>query len=142
MTRQTVMDAEGTRYILEKRSAESSRVRNPDTGEQLHLPNDELEPLDGESPLVTAARAVPEEVRTLLTATHSERALGLVIELQQDGPLPVRALIEQYDLCESDLHGILGELQAAGIISETTVFGERGYELTSEGVTAITQLTG
>ncbi len=142
MTRQTVMDEDGTRYILEKRSAESSRVRNPDTGEQLHLPNDELERLDGESPLVTAARAVPKQVRTLLTATHSERALGLVIELQQDGPLPVRALIEQYDLCESDLHGILGELQAAGIISETTVLGERGYELTPAGAEAVERLTG
>ncbi len=141
MTRQTVADKDGTTYILEKRSSESSRVRNPDTGERLHLPNVELEPVSGESPLVTAAQAVPADVRTLLTAVHTERALGLLIELKQDGPLSVRAIMGQYDLCESDLHGILGELQAAGIIAETTVIGERGYELTPDGAGAVERLT-
>jgi hypothetical protein len=37
----------------------------------------------------------------------------------------------KYGLCESDLHGMLSEFQAAGLITEATIAGERGYELTS-----------
>lgn len=46
-------------------------------------------------------------------------------------------LLGAYDLCESDLHGLLTEFRAAGLVVETTVYGERGYEATDaakEGV--------
>ena len=135
--RKTVRDTDGNQYLLVKRSAESSLVRDPESGEELHLPNDELTVVSGESPLVTASRSVPEEVRTVLTAVPNERALGLIVELEASGPVAVRTLLASYDLCESDLHGLLAELRAAGLVREASVAGERGYETTETASTAL-----
>ncbi len=76
MTGHVVRDGEGTRYILEKRSADSSRVRDPETGERSHLPNDALEPVDT-SPLCVATDTLSGEAVTLVTRVPNERALGL-----------------------------------------------------------------
>jgi len=137
----TVRDASGTRYILLKASGESSLVRDPETGTQKHLPNDELEPVDGESPLTTAAAAVPAAVRTVVTAAHDDRALGLLVELDTRGPLSVATLTGSYDLCESDLHGLLAEFRAAGLIAEAEVAGHRGYDTTVTASEALDTLT-
>jgi hypothetical protein len=137
----TVRDASGTHYVLVKESSESSLVRDPETGTQRHVENEQLEPVDGESPLSTAATAVPEAVRTVLTAAHDERALGLLVELDTRGPLSVVDLLDSYDLCESDLHGILGEFRAAGLVEEADVFGQRGYDTTETAAEAIDVLT-
>ncbi|MFU1780336.1 hypothetical protein ACM16X_03025 [Haloarcula japonica] len=126
----TVRDDDGTRYLLLKESTESSLVRNPETGKQRHVPNADLEPVDGESALATAAGAVPEATRRILTAAHDDRALGLLVELDERGPLSVAELLSAYDLCESDLHGLLGEFRAAGLLDEATVHGQRGYDTT------------
>lgn len=136
----TVEDAEGRRYVLLKRSGDSSRVRDPTTGEERHVPNEELSAVEGESPLETAARAVPESTRRVLRAVHSDRALGLLVELDERGPVAVRDLMGSYDLCESDLHGLLAEFTAAGLVTEARVVGQRGYELTDvarEGLAAL-----
>ncbi|GGN18274.1 DUF7346 family protein [Halarchaeum nitratireducens] len=129
----TVRDADGHTYLLVKRSAESSRVRDPETGTETHLPNDELEPAGGVDPLEAAARAVPDPVRRVLTVARSERALGLLCELHERGALPVRTVLAEYDLCESDAHGLFTEFRAAGLVTEADVHGERGYELTEAG---------
>jgi len=132
----TVEDDDGDLYILLKESNESSLVRDPESGERRHVANDTLAPVTGESPLTTAAGAVSAPVRTLLTAVPDERALGLLLELDERGPVGVRALLE-YDLCESDLHGVVGELRAVGAIRETAVGGERGYALTDAATEAL-----
>jgi len=137
--RRTVEDEDGDRFLLLKESAESSLVRDPATGETQYLPTASLEPVD-ESPLRTAARQLPPDVRTLLVAVPDERALGLLLELDADGPLAVRTLLSAYDLCESDLHGLLAELRAAGLLAETTVAGERGYETTPAASDALSML--
>jgi hypothetical protein len=126
----TVRDDDGTRYVLLKESTESSLVRDPETGEQRHVPNADLEPVDGESVLATAAGAVPEAARRVLTAAHDDRALGLLVEIDDRGPLPVQELLSAYDLCESDLHGLLAEFRAAGLLTEAQVHGPRGYDTT------------
>lgn len=126
----TVRDADGNDYLLLKESGESSLVRDPETGETCHLPNDELEPVGGESPLSTAATAVPEDLRRVLTAVPDERALGLLVEIEARGPVGVRALLSEYDLCESDLHGLLAEFRAAGLVVEAETNGQRGYDAT------------
>lgn len=126
------VEHDGDRYLLLKRSADASLVRDPETGEERYLPTDELTPT-GDPPLAVAAYRVPEATRRVLTAVHSERALGLLVELDARGPLPVRAVLGETDLCESDLHGTVGELTAAGLVAETTVDGERGYRLTDRG---------
>ncbi|ELK51727.1 DUF7346 family protein [Haloferax volcanii] len=133
----TVRGPDGRTYLLVKQSSDASRVRDPETGEEQHLPNDDLEAVSGESPLETAARAVPEPVRRILVAVPTERGLGLLVDLVDRGPLPVVDLLGAYDLCESDLHGLLTEFRAAGLVVEATVYGERGYEATDaakEGV--------
>jgi len=91
----------------------------------------------GESPLSVAASAVPEPRRRVLTAVHSEEVLGLLLELDARGPLSAREILGRYDLCESDLHGRITELRAAGLVRNADINGERGYaatELASEGL--------
>ncbi|MFC7098124.1 DUF7346 family protein [Halobaculum marinum] len=133
---QTVTDADGTRYLLLKRSAESSLVRDPETGEERHLPNEDLEP-ESESPLSAAASGLAPEVRRAILACRDERALGLLVEFADRGALSVRTLLDSYDLCESDLLGVLTEFRAAGLLTETTVAGERGYEPTEAALSSV-----
>ena len=75
-----------------------------------------------------------------LTRVPDERALGLLVELDARGPLSVRALLD-YDLCESDLHGLVAELRAAGLVEEADVAGERGYDLTATAAEALAAVT-
>jgi hypothetical protein len=122
---QPVEDTDGRRYLLVKRSGESSLVRDPTTGSEAYLPNEELSSVEA-SGLELAAEAVPAPVRRVLRAVHNDRA-----------PTSVRDLLDRTDLCESDLHGLLGEFRAAGLVVEADVLGERGYETTdvaSEGL--------
>jgi len=125
----TVADEAGRRYLLLKQSDESWLVRDPATGETTHRPAAALTVVDGESPLETAARGAPDAVRDRL-ARPSERAVGLLVEIHRRQPVGVRDLLAAVDLCESDLHGLLAEFRAAGLVAETTVVGERGYETT------------
>lgn len=136
----TVRDESGKRYLLLKRSREASLVRDPESGEHRYLDNARIEPADGEPPLVTAARAVPDPVRRVLTAVRDERTLGLLTEVDERGPIGVRELLDLDDRCESDLHGVLAELTAAGLIEEVRVVGERGYDVTETGEEALDQL--
>ena len=126
------VEHDGDSYLLVKRSGESSLVRDPETGEEQYLPTGELVAA-GDPPLALSARRVPEPTRRLLTAVRSERALGVLLELDERGPLSVRTVLGEYDLCESDLHGLFGEFRAAGLVVETEVDGERGYRLTDRG---------
>jgi hypothetical protein len=137
---QTVRDESGHHYILVKQSQESSLVRDPETGEETHVPNGDLTHVDGESPLETAATAVPETLRAVVTATHDTQALGLLTELDTRGPLSVHELLSAYDLCERDLHGLVSEFRAAGLVTETTVVGRRGYRLTESAKDAVSEL--
>lgn len=125
----TVRDDAGRRYLLLKESTEACLVRDPDTGEERYVDNRRLT-RTGQSPLVTAAERVPDETRRELVSAPGERGLGLLAELDRRGPLAVRTLLADYDVCESDLHGLVGELRAAGAVEETSVAGEGGYTLT------------
>jgi len=119
---------EGT-YLLVKRSEESSLVRDPETGEERYVPTDELEPA-GDDPLALAAERVSPGARALVRGCHDEATLGLLLELERRGPLPVRELLSVGESCESDLNGLLAELRVAGCIEETEIAGERGYRVT------------
>lgn len=137
---QTVEDDAGKRYLLLKRSGESSLVRDPETGAERYLPNADLDPVDDAAALVVASEGVPASVRRVLTAVRDERSLGLLLELVDRGPLPVRTLLSAYDLCESDLHGTLTEFRAAGLVAEADAAGERGYDATDLAVDAAARL--
>jgi len=138
----TVRDDDGRTYLLVKRSGESSLVRDPQTGEERYLPNDALSTLAGEPPLSAAAAGVPEAVRRTLTAVHTEQGLGLLVELVDRGAVSAVELLDAYDLCESDLHGVLAELRAAGLAEECEVHGRRGYKPTDRAREAVARLRG
>jgi hypothetical protein len=126
----TVRDDTGRRYLLVKQSSESSLVRDPETGAERYVANDRLSAVEGAPPLATAATAVPGSIRRLLTAVPNDRALGLIVELVDSGPTPVVDLLADYDLCESDLHGLLSEFRAAGLVREVEIHATRGYDAT------------
>ena len=136
----TVEDDDGERYLLVKRSGESSLVRDPETGEERYLADGSWTPVDDEPPLATVARTLDGPVRRLVLAARDERALGLLLELDARGPLAAVSLLEGYELCESDLHGMLAEFRAAGLVEERTVDGRRGYGLTDDARTALSRL--
>lgn len=138
----TVRDESGTRYLLLKRSSDSSLVRDPDSGEERYLENAALSPVEGVSALETAAGEIEVPVRRLVSAVHDDRTLGLLLVLDAAGPLSVRELLDIDALCESDLHGTLAELRAAGLIEEREVGGERGYGTTELASDALTSLRG
>lgn len=137
---QTVEDGSGTRYLLLKRSGESSLVREPDSGEERYLDNADLSPAEGVSVLETAAEEIEEPLRRLLSAVHDDRTLGFLLLLDAGGPMAVRELLGIDALCESDLHGTLAELRAAGLIEEREVGGERGYGTTDLATDALSSL--
>ena len=136
-TMQTVRDGDGETYLLVKRSGESSRVRDPATGAERYVDNDDLRVVDGESPLVTAASGVPEPVRRTLGAVRDERSLGLLAVVVDEGPIAAIDLLDAADMCESDLHGTVSEFRAAGLVAEAEVAGRRGYEATPVAVEAL-----
>ncbi|MFA9517354.1 hypothetical protein ACERIT_09075 [Halopenitus sp. H-Gu1] len=136
----TVRDGSGRHYLLVKRSSDSSRVRDPRTGTERYLPTADLEIVDGQSALETAATAVDPDVRRLVTAVHDDRGIGLLVEFVDRGPIPVVELLDADDYCESDLHGLLTELRAAGLLVEADVGGQRGYDATESCERAVAQL--
>ncbi|WIV67623.1 DUF7346 family protein [Natrialbaceae archaeon AArc-T1-2] len=127
-----VRDDDGTRYLLLKRSAEASLVRDPTTGNECYVRNDRLEPEEDATVLETAATGVDPAIRRLLRGVHDDETLGFLLELAERGATDVRTILERYDVCESDLHGRLAELAAAGLLEEVDVDGERGYRISDD----------
>lgn len=138
---QPVEDESGRRFLLEKRSSESWLLLDPETGETCYRDPETLTVLDDASPLeAVAAGAVADPVRRLVLAARSDRTLGLVIAVVDRGPIAVRTLLAETTLCESDLHGQLAELVAAGLFEDVRVAGERGYAATDDATRAVRQL--
>ena len=132
-----VRDEEGRRYLQRKRSSDASLVRDLKTGETRYVENRRLEPVEGIDPTVKAAGSLTPEARRSLRPIADDRTLGLLVLVARNGPIPVRDLLDLLDLCESDLHGAVSELRAAGLLSETDVAGVRGYEVTDRARTAL-----
>ncbi|KYH27339.1 hypothetical protein HAPAU_00050 [Halalkalicoccus paucihalophilus] len=139
---QTVEDEAGSRYLLIKRSGESSLVCDPETGEERYVENGTLSPVEGASALETAASEIDGPIRAFLRGVHDERTLGLLLVLDSRGPLSVRDLLSFDALCESDFHGTIAELRAAGLVEEREVAGDRGYGVTETASEALSSLRG
>lgn len=136
----TVADADGNRLVVRKVSGDSLLVADPESGRERYVDRDAVSDVDGESVLETVAAGVPEPTRKVLTAVHDDESLGLLLEFVDRGPLAVVTLTNEYDRCESDLHGLLAEFRAAGLLTEASVAGERGYDATDlarEGVAGL-----
>jgi hypothetical protein len=136
----TVRGPDGMLYVVVKESGESSRVRDPTTGDEQFLPNDDLDPAGGESPFAALARGIPESTRRVVGACHEDWHLGVLVALADRGPLPARELLAASDACESDFLGAVTEFRAAGLVEEATIGGERGYALTEAGAAGVAVL--
>jgi hypothetical protein len=137
----TVRTADGTRYLLLKRSSDASLVRDPTTGDEQYIENERLEHI-ARAPLETVTRTVPESVRRILSAVSNDRALGLLIVIDRQGPIAVSDIMERSDLCESDVNGLLSEFRAAGLVEQEpmSVIDVPGYattELAHEGLAVL-----
>ncbi|MCL9815415.1 DUF7346 family protein [Natronocalculus amylovorans] len=136
----TVRDADGTEYILRKSSSDAWLVYDPNAKTESYMPADELTIVSDTSPLTVAASTVSPPVRRILSATHNDQSLGLLIELVDRGPISVIDLLNSYDFCESDLHGLLSEFRAAGLVTEEAVLDTRGYaatDIASDGISML-----
>ncbi|MGM0604703.1 MAG: DUF7346 family protein [Halobacteriota archaeon] len=138
----SVRDENGDTYLVRKATDEAYLLVDPATGTEEYRPRSAFEPVADTSPLSVAATGVPRSIRRVLTATHDDRSLGLLVEIVDRSPVAVTDLLEEYDLCESALHGLLSEFTAAGLIEETTVWGTRGYEPTPLAIDAIDRIRG
>jgi hypothetical protein len=136
----TVEDESGRRLLVVKRAAESWLVRDPERGTERYVRPGDVTVVDDAAPLSTAASGLDADARRLVLAARDDRALGLLCHLDAVGPRSVVALLDETDLCESDLHGLVAEFRAAGLLTEERVDGRRGYGLTERARRALDRL--
>jgi len=134
-----VVDAAGRRSLLLRENGEQALLRDVGTGDQRTVPLEDVESIDA-APLETLTGDLPDPLPTPLDRAPTDRALALLVELHVAGPRPVRALLDDTTLCESDLHGLVGDLRVAGLVTETAVGGDRGYGLTEEAQVTLATL--
>lgn len=124
-----VRDQTGTHYVVLSATESVCRLREIRSGAEVTRQCESLQPADPAAAL--AATGVDADgVDTVTSAARTSRAIGLLVELDAAGPLAVRTILDRFDVCESDLHGMVTELRAAGLLEPTTVYGERGYRVT------------
>jgi hypothetical protein len=114
-------------YILQRVFGDDCHVRTLPSGETTTMLAASLSPADIEAALETVDDGLADE------RVGSNAAAGLLLELVVDGPASARGLLDRFDVCESDLHGTVAELRAAGLLEPTTVHGQRGYRAIIDG---------
>lgn len=105
------------------------RIREVTSGESRWVKSAELSITDSVA-LARIGEAAPETPREIESAIRTPRGWGLVLLVGAASPVSVRALLDTTSECESDLNGLLTELEAGDILERTAVAGERGYQLT------------
>ncbi|PSQ45415.1 hypothetical protein BRD17_01500 [Halobacteriales archaeon SW_7_68_16] len=120
---QAARDADGQWVLVLERSEDTALIRDPATGDRRRVPAATVAPVDA-SPLAVVASALDTD------GERGDGRVGLLVELVDRGPTAARTLSTTYDVCESDLHGLLVEFRAAGLVAETRIGGEPGYEPT------------
>ena len=76
----------------------------------------------------------------VVTAVPDERGLELLAALDTHGPVPVEALLTEYEFCERELHARIAELQAAGLVTREDIEARRGYSTTGRASEALARL--
>jgi hypothetical protein len=135
-----VRDDSGRPLVPTERDGDDWWTVDVATGELRTVPAATVDAVTDEPPLSVAARALPRPTEPPLDSILDVRALGLLVLLDATGPRAVRSLLGIDGLCESDLHGAVGELAAAGLATETDVAGRRGYRVTDAARTALAAL--
>ena len=140
MARQIVETTDGKRYRLLKRSADTSLVRCVDTAETKSVPTAELQPVTDDTVDSASLAAFDDAVVQVVTTVPDERGLKLLTALDTHGPVPVEALLTEYEFCERELHARIAELQAAGLVTREDIQTHRGYSTTERASEALTRL--
>jgi hypothetical protein len=125
-----VADEDGRPCLLLLTTDDGSDVRDLETGQRRAVPTDSLSVLEADPLVAVAAGDDDDPVPEPLASAPPGLARGILLELYLGGPRPVRTLLGETSLCESDLHGVVADLRAAGLVREFRVDGERGYGLT------------
>lgn len=112
------------------------RIRQLGSGDSRWVPKSTLSSSDTAS-LQEIGRAVPDSVRGSVSPIRTARGWGLALVVGAASPVTVRAMLATTTECESDLNGVLAELEAGGILERTEVAGERAYELSETGASTL-----
>lgn len=119
--------------ILIKASQESSLIFIPDTNNYQFVPNTKLKPSKqaGIEPLgmLIKNKAAEEDIQI---PTVNATALGFLFDIQKHTPIPVQEVSNRYTLCESNLLGLVSELQATNLLTRTSSNGITYYKLTDK----------
>lgn len=130
----TGSDAEWV-VILEIKS-DRCRIREVGSGESRWVARSTLFSLDTPS-LHEIGQVGSDSVGASASAIRTARGWGLVLVVGAASPVTVRALLDTTSECESDLNGLLAELEAGGVLDRTEIAGERAYELSETGASAV-----
>jgi hypothetical protein len=121
--------------VLESDGAEC-RIRELRSGNSRWVPHSSLSSTHTAS-LHQVGQEVPDPVRASVAAIRTPRGWGLTLVVGAASPVAVRELLEATTECESDLNGLLAELEAGGILERSELGGERAYELSDPGASAV-----
>lgn len=124
--------------ILEVES-DQSRIRELLSGETRRVLSSTLSVVNDAS-LRDIGQVFSDPPQTTDSTLRTDRGWGLVLVVGAASPVGVRSLLGATNECESDLNGLLAELEAGGILERTQVTGERGYELSERGVRTVEAL--
>lgn len=130
---------EGAWVVLREIESDQCRIREVNSGESRWVRRTEVSIVDGVS-LRRIGEAAPDEPRELESVIRTARGWGLVLVVGAASPVSVRALLERTSECESDLNGLLTELEVGEMLERTEIAGERAYKLTETAKNAVEAL--
>lgn len=130
---------EGAWVVVLEIESEQCRIGDLLSGESRWIRQEAVAIVDG-VPLRAIGAAVPDAARQMEAAIRSDRELGLVLVVGTVGQVSVRALLDATSACESDLNGLLAELEAGDVLERTDVAGGRGYGLTEQAMKSLETL--
>jgi hypothetical protein len=130
---------DGQWVVVLRAGRDHCRIRELISGEVRKVSPSTLD-AENEARLHDIGQAAPGPVQPTDSAVQTVRGWGLVLVVGAASPVSVRSLLAATDECESDINGLLAELEAGGLLERTEVTGERGYELSPRGTRRVEAL--
>lgn len=119
------------RTVLVRVTGQDRRLRAVTTGDIIHDLSGSVSALN--KPIFRAVgEAMDAEECLPIDGIHTVDGLGLVTVLVDEGPIPSKQLMDVSSRCESDMHGLIGDLRAGTLLTDCQVAGQRGYRATSK----------
>lgn len=128
--------SDGQWVVVLRAERDHYRIREVISGEVRKVSPSTLDAVN-EATLHDIGQAAPDPAQSIASTIQTARGWGLILVVGAASPVSVRALLDATDECESDINGLLAELEAGGLLERTEVAGERGYELSASGTRAV-----